>query len=75
MNITKTLDAKGLACPMPIVRTKKTIDTMNSGEVLEVLVTDKGALNDFSAWAASGGHTIVDQKEEAGVLYFYIQKA
>ena len=51
MNITKTLDAKGLACPMPIVRTKKTMDTMNSGEILEVLVTDKGALNDFKAWA------------------------
>ena len=56
MNITKTLDAKGLACPMPIVRTKKAIDTINSGEVLEVLVTDKGALNDIPAWAKSGGH-------------------
>ena len=75
MNITKTLDAKGLACPMPIVRTKKTIDTMNSEEILEVLVTDKGALNDFTAWAASGGHTIVEQKEQDGVLIFYIQKA
>ena len=47
MNITKTLDAKGLACPMPIVKTKKTMDTIKSGEVLEVLVTDKGALNDI----------------------------
>ena len=75
MNIVKTLDAKGLACPMPIVRTKKTIDTINSGEILEVLVTDKGALNDFNAWATAGGHTIVEQKEEAGVFYFYIQKA
>lgn len=75
MNIKQTLDAKGLACPMPIVRTKKTIDTLNSGDVLEVLVTDKGALNDFTAWASAGGHTIVEQKEEAGVLYFYIQKA
>lgn len=75
MNITQTLDAKGLACPMPIVRTKKAIDTINSGEVLEVLVTDKGALNDFTAWAKAGGHTILEQKEEAGVLYFYIQKA
>ena len=56
MNIIKTLDAKGLACPMPIVRTKKSIDTINSGEVLEVLVTDKGALNDIPAWAKSGGH-------------------
>ena len=75
MNITKTLDAKGLACPMPIVRTKKAMDTINSGEVLEVLVTDKGALNDFTAWAKAGGHTILEQKERAGVLYFYIQKA
>ena len=75
MNIAKTLDAKGLACPMPIVRTKKTIDTINSGEVLEVQVTDKGALADFTAWAGAGGHTILEQKEEAGVLYFYIQKA
>lgn len=75
MNITQTLDAKGLACPMPIVKTKKAIDKINSGEVLEVLVTDKGALNDFKAWAGAGGHSIVEQKEEAGVLYFYIQKA
>jgi len=75
MNITKTLDAKGLACPMPIVRTKKTIDTLHSGEILEVQVTDKGALHDFTAWASAGGHTIINQKEEAGVIFFYIQKA
>ena len=75
MNITKTLDAKGLACPMPIVRTKKAIDTINSGEVLEVLATDKGALNDFKAWASAGGHTIIEQTKEAGVLRFLIQKA
>ena len=75
MNIVKTLNAKGLACPMPIVRTKKEIGTIQSGEVLEVLATDKGALNDFAAWARSGGHTILKQTEEAGVLKFYIQKA
>lgn len=75
MNIAKTLDAKGLACPMPIVKTKKAMDTINTGEVLEVFVTDKGALSDFPAWATSGGHTIVDQKEENGAFVFYIQKA
>lgn len=74
MNITKTLDAKGLACPMPIVKTKKAMDTIQSGEVLEVLVTDKGALNDFTAWSKAGGHSIVEQKDADGVLYFYIQK-
>ncbi|WP_339226658.1 sulfurtransferase TusA family protein [Oceanobacillus sp. FSL K6-2867] len=75
MNITKTLDAKGLACPMPVVRTKKAIDTINSGEVLEVLATDKGALSDIPAWANSGGHSLLEQKTEEDVLYFYIQKA
>ena len=55
--------------------TKKAIDTINSGEVLEVLATDKGALNDFKAWASAGGHTIIEQTEEAGVLRFLIQKA
>ena len=75
MRIIKTLDAKGLACPMPIVRTKKSIDTINSGEVLEVLITDKGALSDIPAWAKSGGHSIIDQKEEDGVIFFYIKKA
>ena len=74
MNITKILDAKGLACPMPIVKTKKAMDTLNSNEVLEVVVTDKGALNDIPAWVKSGGHTILNQKEEEGVYYFYIQK-
>lgn len=75
MNITKTLDAKGFACPLPIVKTKKAMDTINSGEVLEVLATDKGALSDIPAWTKSGGHTILEQKTEEDVLYFYIQKA
>ena len=47
---------------------------LKSNEVLEVVVTDKGALNDIPAWAKSGGHTILNQKEEEGVYYFYIQK-
>ena len=74
MEITKTLDAKGLACPMPIVKTKKAMDTMNTGEVLKVLATDKGALNDLSAWAKSGGHELVSYEENNGVLMFHIKK-
>lgn len=75
MNVTKTVEAKGLACPMPVVQTKKAIDTINSGELLEVIVTDKGALKDIPAWAKTGGHTIIEQKEEDNTFYFYIQKA
>ena len=69
------LDAKGLSCPMPIVKTKKAMDTLTSGEILEVQVTDKGALTDIPAWAKAGGHTILDKSEDAGVITFYIQKA
>lgn len=75
MHVIKTLDAKGLSCPMPVVKTKRAMDTMNTGEILEVLATDKGALSDIPAWANAGGHTIVEQKTEGEVIYFYIQKA
>lgn len=69
------LDATGLSCPMPIVKTKKAIDTLNTGEILEVQVTDKGALADIPAWVKAGGHNILDQSEVAGVITFLIQKA
>lgn len=75
MNSNKVVDATGLACPMPIVRTKKAMDTLNSGEVLEIHVTDKGALADMPAWAKSGGHTMLEQAEVDGVFTFFIQKA
>ncbi|QCR32540.1 sulfurtransferase TusA family protein [Lysinibacillus sp. SGAir0095] len=74
MDVTQVLDAKGLACPMPIVRTKKAMDTLESGQVLEVQATDKGALADLTAWSAAAGHTLLEHKEEADVLTFYIQK-
>lgn len=74
MNVTKVLDAIGLACPMPIVRTKKAVDAIESGQVLEIHVTDKGAVADIPAWAASGGHTILEHTEEDGILKFWIQK-
>ncbi|MFX3624816.1 MAG: sulfurtransferase TusA family protein [Ectobacillus sp.] len=75
MNADKVLDAKGLACPMPIVRTKKAMDELSSGQVLEVHTTDKGAKNDLAAWAQSTGHTLLGDAEEAGVLKFWIKKA
>jgi rhodanese-related sulfurtransferase/TusA-related sulfurtransferase len=70
-----TLDAKGLACPMPIVKTKKKITGMNAGEVLEVLATDKGSKADLKAWAESAGHEYLGTIEEEGVLKHYLRKA
>ena len=70
MNADKILDAKGLACPMPIVKTKKAMNELESGQVLEVLATDKGAKSDLTAWAKSGGHELLDHKEENNVFTF-----
>ncbi|MGN7478371.1 sulfurtransferase TusA family protein [Solibacillus silvestris] len=75
METAKVLDAKGLSCPMPIVRTKKAMDTMESGQIIEVQATDKGALADLTAWSAAAGHTLLEHKEEEDVLTFYIKKA
>lgn len=58
MNIAKVLDAKSLAYPMPIVKTKKAINELESGQILENLTTDKGAKNDLSTWDKSGGHEL-----------------
>lgn len=75
MEATKFLDAKGLACPMPIVRVKKAITEMESGEILEVHATDKGSKNDLTAWAKSGGHELLKDEEDNGVFKFWIKKA
>ncbi|WP_449538931.1 sulfurtransferase TusA family protein [Ferdinandcohnia sp. Marseille-Q9671] len=74
MNIDKVVDAKGLACPMPIVKTKKAIDGLEPGQIVEVLATDKGAKSDLTAWTASTGHELVNIKEENDILKFYIKK-
>jgi rhodanese-related sulfurtransferase/TusA-related sulfurtransferase len=69
------LDAKGLACPMPIVKTKKTINGLEAGQVLEVQATDKGSKADIKAWAESTGHQYIGTTEEGDVLKHYIRKA
>ena len=74
MNADKLLDAKGLACPMPIVKTRKAINELASGEVLEIHATDKGAKNDLTAWAKSTGHELVKTDEDNGVFKFWIKK-
>ncbi|WP_406564871.1 MULTISPECIES: sulfurtransferase TusA family protein [Bacillus] len=75
MKVNLTLDAKGMACPMPIVKTKKAIDTINAGEVLEVVATDKGSKADIKAWADRIGHQYLGTTEEGDVLKHYIRKA
>ena len=69
------LDAKGLACPMPIVKTKKAMNDLESGEVLEIQATDKGSTADLKAWAQSTGHQYLGTIEEGSVLKHYLRKA
>jgi len=75
MKTTKVIDATGLACPMPIVRTKKGMEDLSSGDVLEVHATDQGAKSDLTAWTKSGGHELIKETEKDGVLKFWIKKA
>lgn len=74
MEVVKVLDAKGLACPMPLVKTRKAIGELDSDQVLEVHTTDKGAINDLTAWTKSGGHELLKYVKENDVLKFWIKK-
>ena len=70
----RRVDARGLACPMPIIRTARAIAEMESGELLEVLATDPGSTKDFVAWARTTGHELVEQSVEAGVFRFLLRR-
>jgi rhodanese-related sulfurtransferase/TusA-related sulfurtransferase len=69
------LDAKGLACPMPIVKTKKAINGLEAGQVLEVQATDKGSKADIKAWAGRSGHQYLGTIEDGEVLKHYLRKS
>ena len=74
MNIDRDLDVKGLNCPLPILRTKKALAEMESGQVLRVLATDPGSLKDFPAFAKQTGNELVEQKEENRIFEFYLKR-
>jgi tRNA 2-thiouridine synthesizing protein A len=77
MTITKVdqlVDARGLACPMPIVKTAQAIKGLASGQILEVLATDAGAVRDFQAWSRSTGNELIEMTEEVGVYRFLLRR-
>ncbi|TMU87334.1 hypothetical protein FGG79_04185 [Bacillus sp. BHET2] len=69
------LDAKGLACPMPIVKTKKAMKDMEAGQVIEIQATDKGSKADLQAWAKSTGHDYLGTIEDGDVLKHFVRKS
>lgn len=73
-NATQTLDASGLACPMPVVRTKMAINKLAKGETLEVISTDRGSLTDIPAWAEATGNPLLSTEKGEGRFVFLIEK-
>lgn len=69
------LDASGLNCPLPILRAKKTLNTMAGGQILHIIATDPGSVKDFDAFAKQTGNELVESKEEGGKFHFLIKKS
>jgi tRNA 2-thiouridine synthesizing protein A len=72
---TKTLDAKGLSCPLPVLKARRAMQDMKPGEVLEVLATDPAAPKDFLNFCEVGGHEMLATTESGGVFSVRIRKA
>ncbi|TVY07869.1 sulfurtransferase TusA family protein [Paenibacillus cremeus] len=75
VQVDRTLECEGLACPLPVVRTKKAIEEMKTGEVLEVRATDRGSVADLQSWAKRTGHQYIGLKEENGIYRHYLRKS
>ncbi|WP_409254190.1 sulfurtransferase TusA family protein [Bacillus sp. SCS-153A] len=75
VTVNKVLDAKGLACPMPIVKTKKEMKDLEAGQVMEIQATDKGSTADIKAWATSTGNQYLGTVEDGDILKHYLRKA
>lgn len=68
MSAPETLDARGLLCPMPVIKTQNRLKSMGPGEQLNVICTDPGALHDIPAWCRVHGHKVVEMSEEGQPL-------
>ena len=68
------LDAQGLNCPLPILKTKKALKDIATGATLRVLATDPGAVSDFAAFCRTTGHELVESKQEGGAYSFLIRR-
>ena len=70
----ETVDATGLACPLPILRAKKALATLTSGEILRVITTDRGAVRDFQAFCKQTGNTLLAQVDEVDCVTHYLER-
>ena len=71
----QVLDCKGLNCPLPVIKTKKAIDPMTSGQILKMIATDPGSKNDIAAWASRTGNELLSSEQTDEGFVFFIKKA
>lgn len=74
MNFDKDLDVRNLTCPLPILRTKRALSDMTSGQILRIVATDKGSVKDMQAFANQTGNELLSSVEENGEFVFQLKK-
>ena len=74
MNFDKELDARGLNCPLPILRAKKALNDMQSGQILKIVATDPGSVKDFQAFAKQTGNDLLHQAEAEKQFTFFLKR-
>jgi tRNA 2-thiouridine synthesizing protein A len=74
VEISETVDARGLSCPMPIVKTAQAVKALPSGAVIELLATDAGSIKDVAAWCRSTGNGLIEQSSDGAVYRFVIRR-
>ncbi|MBK8181582.1 MAG: sulfurtransferase TusA family protein [Candidatus Competibacteraceae bacterium] len=72
--ITAELDASGLNCPLPILKAKKALASLQAGQLLRVIATDPDSVRDFTVFSQQMGHALLESREEAGRFYFLLRK-
>jgi tRNA 2-thiouridine synthesizing protein A len=74
LQIDREVDARGLNCPLPILRTKKTLNDMASGQIVRILATDPASVRDFEAFARQTGNQLVQQSQQDGAFVFLLRR-
>lgn len=74
MQFDREIDTRGLNCPLPILRTKKSLADVSSGQVLKIVATDPGSVKDFETFARQTGHTLLSHAEANGEFTFFLKK-
>ncbi len=75
VNSDMELDCRGMSCPLPILKTKKAIDSLTAGQVLKMIATDPGSVNDINAWTKRTGNELVESAQNGGEFTFFLRKS